>query len=100
MPLFFEKDNDIFFKDFGQVATRTDGATFTIIFEIKNDHEIFNPFSLSGEDLSAFCKVVDIQTHDIKKNDVITIDNVDYKITRVRKTNYSLGEIDLQYADD
>ena len=97
---FYEKDNDIFFKDFGEVATRTDGATFMVVMEVTNDHEIFNPYSLSGEDISAYCKVIDIQTHGLKKGDIIEISNVNYRITRVRKTNYSLGEIDLQYAED
>ena len=101
MPLFYEKDNDIFFKDFGQEAILTkNGSKFMVVMEVKNDHEIFNPMSLSGEDLSAFCKNIDIQNLELKKMDIIDVEGVLYRITRVRKTNYGLGEIDLQYEED
>lgn len=99
--LFYEKDNDIYFKDFGQVAIKeSTGEIFKVVMEVMNDYEIFNPTNLSGEDLSAHCKITDIQTLQLQKKDIIIIDNVKYRISRVRKTNYSLGEIDLQYEED
>lgn len=100
MGLFFERDNDIFFKDFGEVATLSNGNTFLVVVERTNDQEIFNPFMLSGEDITALCKVIDMETHSLAKGDVLTIDSIDYRITRIRKTNYSLGSIDLQYNED
>lgn len=99
--MFYDKDIPIFFKDFGEVATK-DGNDFKVIFD--DIYQEISPYSMNkpinSKDL--FCSVQnkDISNLYLKAKDIIVIDNIKYVIKNIKFDRVGISEMELQYEDD
>lgn len=99
--MFYDKDNSIFFKDFGEVATK-DNNDFKVIFD--NIYQESSPFSsnMTVNNKELFCSVqnTDISNLYLKAKDIITIDNTKYVIKNIRFDRNGISELQLQFVED
>lgn len=95
--MFYEKDNNIFFKDFGIKANKN-GNEFFVIFDISyNESSIFSTFnSINNSEIFSYVNNKDLKEFNIKVKDILVINNKSYIIKNIKFDNNGISEIQLQ----
>lgn len=99
--MFYEKDNSIFFKDFGVKASKN-GNEFFVIFDISyNESSIFSTFnSINSSEIFSYVNNKDLKEFNVKVKDVLVINNQSYIIKNIKFDNNGISEIQLQIFED
>ena len=99
--MFYDRDNSIFFRDFGEVASK-EGNDFKVIFD--DIYQESSPFSssMTVNNKELFCSVqnTDIKNLILKAKDIILIDSVEYVIKNIRFDRNGISELQLQFVDE
>ena len=99
--MFYDRDNSIFFRDFGEWASK-EGNDFKVIFD--DIYQGSNPFSsnMTVNNKELFCSVqnTDIKNLNLKAKDIIYIDDTGYVIKNIRFDRNGISELQLQYSEE
>lgn len=99
--MFYAKDIDIFFKDFGETCFNENGDEFKVIFD--NEYLDVNPFnsskSISNQDLFCQVKNKDLRAFNIKVKDILIIDGLEYILKNIEYDRNGVSQLKLQFNE-
>lgn len=81
--MFYEKDLFVFFKEFAQDIYLENGKKFRAIFDNNTDINDFNNYSTVSTKPELTVSKIDVEKYNLKKNDILYIDEVKYSIDSV-----------------
>lgn len=100
--MFYLKDIDIFFKDFGEKCFDEDFNEFRVIFD--NEYLDINPFnsskSVSNQDLFCLVKNQDLKDYNLKAKVIILINGEEYIIKNVEYDRNGVSQLKLQFNEE
>lgn len=99
--MFYKKDLDIFFKDFGETCFNENGDEFKVIFD--NEYLDVTPFnsnkSMSNQDLYCQIKNTDLRDFNIKVKDILIIDGLEYILKNIEYDRNGISQLKLQFNE-
>lgn len=97
--MFYEKDLNIFFKEFAIDCHKGDNS-FRVIFDDKSAELISFSNNINARELTCLIKTSDLFLYKIKKDDELKIEDETFIVYNVKRERDGVSKIELKYSEE